>query len=236
METPENKPLKDSDRKERDKLREMNFKEKLDHIWEYYKFFIIGFVAAVAVIWSLLYTIVINPSPDPALFISWHAGFALDEQIDDLKEFLESHLVAEDVNEEVVISVFFFDENNPETLMMGHQRTAAMIAAGLIDLFTLDDVMMELYSNSGFLLPLEGILAEISTRNPEVYTRINDYIVYASCEVEEEVFEERIVAITIGRNPLFLRLGFFEQEMYLSVSASSGNIEAVIETIILFFE
>jgi len=227
---------KDKSRTELEKLREMNFKEKLEYIWEYYKYFIIGFVVAVAFIGSLLYTVVLNPSPEPALFISWNAGFATNEQLDDLKEYLEYHLVDEGENEEVVISVFFFDENNPETIMMGHQRMAAMIAAGLIDLFMVYDDMMEFYAYYGFLLPLENILAEIYLKNPDVYNTIAEHTVYALCEVEENIYEERIVAIQIGKNPLFSRLGFFEQEMYLGVSATVGNLENAIKAIILFFE
>jgi len=236
METPEKKPLRDSDRKERDKLREMNFKEKLDHIWEYYKFFIIGFVIAATVILSVIYSLVLNPNPEPVLFISWNAGFATDEQIDDLKEYLEYHLVDEEENEEVVISMFFFDENNPETIMVGHQRTAAMIAAGVIDLFVLDEELLEAYSQIGFLLPLESIMAEIYRRDSEIYNRITEYTIYALCGVEDDVFEERVAAITIGRNPLFSGLGFFEQEMYLGVSVTSGNLNNVIKAIMLFFE
>jgi hypothetical protein len=236
METPESKPIKDSERKELDKLREMNFKEKLAHIWEYYKFFIIGFVIVVIIICSIIYSFMLNPNPESALFISWHAGFATNEQINDLKEYLEDHLVAEDVNEEVVISEFFFDDNNPETVMVGHQRAAAMIAAGIIDLFTLNDELLELYSINGFLLPLESILADINKNNPDLYSRINENIIYALYEVEIGVFEERIVAISIGRNPLFSRLGIFEQEMYLSVSITAGNIDNATKVITLLFE
>ena len=236
MEALENKPVKDSARTDREKLREMNLKEKVEFIWEYYKYFIIGFIIAVIVIWSLLYTTVINPSPESALFISWNAGFATDEQIDDLKEYLEYFLVDEEENKEVVISVFFFDEDLPETIMMGHQRMAAMIAAGAIDLFILDNELMELYSLNGFILPLESILAEINRKNPDVYKRIEENTNYEIYEIEDNVFEERIVAITIGKNPLFSRLGFFEQEMFLGISATSGNMENAIKAIILFFE
>ena len=236
MEIPENKPVKDNDRTESEKLREMNFKEKIEYIWEYYKYFIIGFVIAAAVTGSLLYSLVINPNPESALFISWHAGFATDEQLSDLKEYLEHHLVDEGENEEVVISIFFFDETNPETIMMGYQRMAAMIAAGVIDLFTLDEEMLEHYSYNGFILPLEGVLAEIYRKSPDIYNRITEHTVYALYEVADNVFEERIVAITIGNNPLFTRLNFFEQKMFLSVATTTGKIENAIEAIILFFE
>jgi hypothetical protein len=236
MEASENKPIKDKDRKELDKLREMSFKEKLEYIWEYYKYFIIGVVFAVAVIWSLIYTIVLNPNPEPALFISWNAGFASEEQIDDLKQYLEYHLINEEENEEVVISRFFFDENNPETILAGHQRMAAMIAAGVIDIFILNDELLEFYSHNGFIRPLESILAEIKIRNPEVYSKITEYTIYTLYEVENRVFEERIVAIAIGTSPLFSKLGFFEQEMFLGISSTSANLENTIKAIILLFE
>jgi hypothetical protein len=236
MGTPESTPRRDTERTEREKLREMSFKEKLEYIWEYYKYFIIGFAIAVIVTVSVINTFILNPNPESALFISWNAGFATDAQIDELKEYLESHLITEGENEEVAISQFLFDENNPEIMMMGHQRAAAMIAAGIIDMFTLDNEMMEAYSQIGFLLPLESILTEIYIRSPDVYNRISEFTISALYEVEDNVFEERIVAITIGRNPLFTRLGFFEQEMFLGVSASSGNLENVTKAIILFFE
>jgi hypothetical protein len=187
----------------------MNFREKLDHIWEYYKFFIIGFVVAVAVIWSLLYTIVLNPNPEPVLFISWNAGFATNEQIDDLKEYLEFHLADEEENEEVVISMFFFDENNPETIMMGHQRMAAMIAAGLIDIFILDEELMELYAHNGFLLPLENILAEIYTKSPEAYSRISEYTISALSEVEERCLRRTNRCNHNRQKPAVFKAGIF---------------------------
>jgi len=236
METAEKPPLKDTDRTDLEKLREMNFKEKLEFIWEYYKYFIIGFVITVAVIWSLIYTIVLNPSPEPALFISWNAGFVTDAQIDDLKEYLEDHIVDEDENKEVVISVFYFDENNPETIMMGHQRMAAMIAAGMIDIFILNNELLELYTINGFIQPLERLLAEVYIKSPTAYNRISENIIYTLYEVEDNVFEERIVAITTGRNPLFSKLGFFEQEMFLGVSATAGNLENAMKAITLFYE
>ena len=230
------KPGKDNSRTELEKLREMSFKDKLEYIWEYYKYFIIGFVIAAAIIGSLLYSIVLNPNPEPALFISWNAGFVTDEQVDDLKEYLEIHLVDERENEEVVISMFFFDENLPETIMMGHQRMAAMIAAGVIDIFVLEEDLMELYAHNGFLLPLESILAEINIRNPDAYNRIAEYTISALYEVEVNAYEERIVAIEIGRNPLFSRLGIFEKDMFLGISVTVGNLENAIEAIILLFE
>jgi hypothetical protein len=236
MEAPDSKPVKDSDRKELDKLREMNRKEKLSHIWEYYKYYIIGIAIAMAVFWMLLYTIVINPGPEPALYISWNAGIATNEQIDDLKNHLERYLVDEGVNEEVVMSIFFFDENIPETTMIGHQHIIAMIAAGIIDLFIMGDELMKEYSLNGLLLPLENILEEIYKRNPELYNRITEQTVYELFEVGGNVFDKRVVAIEIGRSPLFSKLGFFEQDLYLCVAVSTRNIENVLKTIILFFE
>ena len=46
----EDKTLKDSFREEKRKLKDMNFRDKLWYIWEYYKIPIIGVIVAVALI------------------------------------------------------------------------------------------------------------------------------------------------------------------------------------------
>jgi hypothetical protein len=132
--------------------------------------------------------------------------------------------------------VFLFNDNNPEALMIGHQHIVAMIAAGIIDVFILDDELLEIYSNIEFIQPLERILAEINRSNPDVYNRIAEYIVYELYEVDDYAYEERIIAIKIGKSPLLSRLGIFEQEIFLGVSATTSNLENAKKAIILLFE
>ena len=236
METPVNASLKEKFRIEIANLREMTFKRKLEHIWEYYKFHIISVLIILFVTLSLLNIWVFNPNPDTALFVSWNAGFATDEQIDSLVDVFEERLIEAGVREEVVVSQFFFNSDDPSVNMAGIQRTVAMISTGMIDLFVLDSQLLEDYSGIGYLQPLDSYLSVIESRDPVVYNRIEENIVSAMCEIDEDIIEERMVGIRIGSSPLFSKLGMFEQELYLSIAVTSGRTENVIQALIMFFE
>ena len=236
METPVNAPLKEKFRLEIAKLREMTFKDKLDHIWEYYKYHIIIILVFVFIIISLLNLWVFNPRPDTALFISWNAGFATDEQIDRLTYILEEHLIDEGKHEEVVISHFVVTGNDPSVSMANAQRTAAMIAVGEIDLFILDSDMLKEYAEIGFLLPLENTLEVIKSRNTEAYDRIVANLVNELLETADGSNESRPAGINVGRCPLFVDIGMFQQEIFVSVSVTAGRTESIVEALILFFQ
>jgi len=236
METPVNAPFKEKMRLEIVKLREMSFKEKLEYIWEYYKYHIIGLIVAILIIVSVLNAWVFNPSPDSALFIAWSSGFATEEQFDIMTDLLRERIVDEDVNEEVIISQFFFYSDDPSINMGTIQRTAAMIAAGMIDLFIVDTDQMEEFAQVGYLRPLEDILEEIKSKNPEVYSRIEDNKVIATFHFHDGRTVEHVAGIMVGESPLFIKLGIFRQELFASVSITSENLENIVEALIVLFE
>jgi len=235
METPVNAPFKEKVRIEINNLREMSFKNKLDHIWEYYKFHIVAFFVILFVLLSLLNIWVFNKKPETVLFVSWNAGFATDEQEDSLREFLAEQLIDEGAHEEVIVSQFFFGNDDPTVDMAGFQRTAAMIAAGMIDFFVVNTELLEMYTEAGFLQPLDEFLNEIMAIDPDVYERIMENVVMVMLE-RDGVNEERQMGVKIGSSPLFRKLGMFEQELYMSVSITTGKTDNVVNTLILFFE
>jgi len=235
MENPVNAPFKEKVRIEIAKLREMTFKSKLEYIWEYYKFHIIIFLVLIFVLFSMLNIWVFNPNPESALFISWNAGFVTDEQEDKLREFLEERLIEEGVNEEVVVAQFFFGNPDPSIDMAGLQRTVAMIAAGMIDIFIVDEDLLNTYTETEYLQPLDSFLDKIMSIDPDAYERIKENVISVLYE-SDGIREERQMGIKIGSSPLFLKLGMFEQELYLGVSITSGRTDNVVKTLIMFFE
>ena len=236
METPVNAPLKEKVRLEVIKLREMTFKEKLEHIWEYYKIYMVSIIIVIFIIFSLLNAWVFNPPLDTVLFISWNRGFVTDEQIDRLKDYLEERLIEEDAREEIIISPFFFVGDDATSVMADIQRTAAMLAAGMIDLFITDQELVESFSIVAYIQPLDYILAEIQSKNPEVYSRIEENILTAVFEFEEGIQEEKAAGIRISGSPLFERLGIFRQELYISLAVTAERTDTAIDALILFFE
>jgi len=236
MELPAGAPLKDKIQAERNKLREMTFKKKLEYIWDYYKFPIIGFFVVLIFIGSLLNIRYFNPPPGTALFVAWSAGFATEEQLDDLKNILGERIIDEAENEEVSISLFLESEVNPAFSSANAQRLVAMVAAGEIDVFITDKQLLEEFSENGILMPLDHMLAEIKERNPTVHSRIEENITYALYRAENGSTTERITGIQIGSSPLLTELDFFEQELFFCISVTSGKHENNILALITLFE
>jgi len=236
METHVNAPLKEKIRIEFAKLREMKFGDKVGYIWEYYKLHIAGLLMVFFIILSVLNTTVCNPSPESALFISWNAGYATDEQRDDLKGILEKQLIEEGKNEEVVISYLLMNTEFAHATMAGQQRMVAMLSSRALDIFVLDAELLETYAETGFIKSLESILAEIKSINPAVYQRIEENLIQAMCEIEEDVYEERTVGIRVGNSPLFSKLGLSDQDIYIAVALTTEREENIVKAIIMLFE
>lgn len=228
-------PLKKQFQLELSKLRNMTFRNKIDHIWEYYRYYLIGIAIALFVFISIMVT-VFSPSPETVLFISWSSGFATDEQVNDLTHELELLLTDEDKYERVEIIFFVTVEGDPMMEVANIQRLVAMVAAGMVDVFILDEQMLIEYSMNGFVQPLDDILAEIELINPNVSHKIEEHLFFADFETEYGEVSERLTGISIGDSPLLTELNFFEQELFFAMSVTSGQHENVVKTIIEFFE
>jgi len=236
METPVNAPFKEKVRLEIVKLREMGFKEKLEHIWEYYKFFLLGIVIFLVITGSLINAWLINPQPKTALLLSWNTGFVLHEQLDELSGTLTNRLVDEKVNEAVSTTQMLTSTDDPTINMASQQRMIAMVAAGEIDVFILDSAMLVDYADNGLIVSIESMLDEISSIDQEVYDRIKERVVYARFGSEEGQVEEAIMGVCIEACPLLKDLDFYEKDLIFSLCATSKRLENVKAALIAFFE
>jgi len=236
METPVNAPFKEKVKIEIAKLRKMDFKTKMEYIWEYYKLLLIGLVIFLIIIGGLINTWFINPPPDTALFISWNSGFIFDEHIDELTNILNSRLIEEKENSTVVISPMLFGDGDPTLEIANSQRLVAMVAAGQIDIFILDSAMLKDYARNGFIQPMDTVLAEVRSIDSGAYGRIEEKLTYAMYESEEGVFNSHMMGVDISDNPLINEHVFFDQELFLCLSVTAANIENVAKTLIIFSE
>ena len=236
METPVNAPLKVKFQLEVKKLREMSFKNKLEYIWEYYKIHIVALLIVLFIIGSLINAWFINPTPETALFISWNAGFTTDEQLTELAEVIQLQIIHEGAKEVVAIDRIFMNDEDPQMSMTSITQLVAMISAGVIDIFILDSVLLENYSLSTFIQPMDDILAEVKLANPTVYERIMGEAKYAEYSLEEDNVAVRLMGIGIGNTPLLMDLGFHEQELYFAASITAGNADNIARALILFFD
>jgi len=236
--TPVGAPFKVQYRMEMAKIREMPFKKKAEYIWEYYKIPILVFAGILFILGSLINIWFINPPPTTVLLVSWNATFAPDVLLTDLAEVLDERIVDEKKNERVeVISIWISEEAGDPMMNMGNmQRLVAMVAAGTIDVFILNEELLEDYNGNGMIQPLEQILAEVRMKNSVVYNRIQEHIVILPRESEDGRMSEHIIGINIDDRPLLSEFPRFEQEFFFTVSTTSGNLDSVAEALIVFFE
>jgi len=236
MDKPSGDSLKEKYDTEIKKLRELSFKEKIEYIWDYYKWHIIITSVILIILGSLFNSRVLNPAPKTVLNISWNTRFATEGQLAVLSDALKARIVEEESNEKVEVMPFLLIEDDPMIAMAEISRLVAMLAAGQIDVFILDEQQMTEYMSNMYIQPMDGVLALVYAMNPAVYERVKDKMLLSMYESAEGNVTERIMGIDISDSPLLMELGFFKQELYFCVSATASNIDNVAYALVLFME
>jgi len=234
--TPVNAPVKEKFRIEMRKIREMRGKKKFEYIWGYYKFHILVLVGLLVLAGSIINSVFINPRPQNVLFVAWSTGFATEEQLSDLKDVLNERIIEPKANETIEIAMFFQAHEDPSMDAAQIQRLAAMIAAGMIDVFIIDTEMLEDYIRFGYLHPMEEILSDIRRQNPTIYNRITENAIRTTYTSFEGVTSENIMGIDITKNRILNELGFFEFDKIFTLSVTASHPENVTKALMALFE
>jgi len=233
--TPVNAPIKEKFRIEMRKIREMQGKKKFEYIWGYYKVHILVFIGILALIGSIINSVFINPRPQTVLFVAWSTGYATEEQLSDLTEAMETAIIEPKANETIEIAMFFSSHEDPSMDSAQIQRLAAMIAAGMIDVFILDTEMLEDYLRFGYLQPMDELLDDIRKQNPTIYNRITENTIRTEYTSFEGVTSDSIMGIDISKNRLLNEIGFFEFEKIFTLCISASHPENVTKALMVLF-
>lgn len=226
---------KDRSRGELEKLRELTFKEKLWYIWNYYNYFIIGGIVAIAIIASLLRTCVFTP--DTALFIAWENPYIEQEQLDAFKDSFNERLFEPDANKVVDASFFYSVSDDPMVTFEHGERIVAMLAAGMIDIFIVDEIALREFSVLEFIMPLDGMLEDIREQAPLVHEQLLAEAAHALYGYEEGSISEQFVGIRVTDCPLFKELSInVREDAYICVAISSKNYYYVAHAIMEMFK
>jgi len=225
---------KDRSRSEREKLREMNFGEKLSYIWAYYNYQIVGVVIAIAVIIGVTHSC--STRQDIGLFIAWSASYLEFEQEDALKDVLNEHVLDSSPKEAAEVSLFIVNDDDPTFTLNYLNRMVAMLTAGTIDVFILDEDTMSDYSRSEFIWSLDVILNDIKASDPALYEIISNETVSIPFGLDENNQIIEIMGVRITDSPLVNRLGFrFNDDAFFCMAISTQRLDRVRETLKLFF-
>ena len=207
------------------KMQQMNFTEKRQYIWDYYKMHIIAFFIISFMTGSLLNTLVFNPPRQEYVYFVWvgHpiASFVLDEFAEEL------NVVVENPDRYVVRATnYSLDGLDPQMIMGLQTRFIAQLQMSALDIFMLTREELYSFSSNGFILPITLFMEELKEMSPAVHgileerlVEITFYADYYGIEVTD------YMAASLSGVPFFDKFYILTDDLYLAVVINSERFE-----------
>lgn len=149
----------------------MSPKERIVYIWDYYKFHIIGTIAALILLISFISSI--GEKKEVALNMTIIGQGVNTEGVVQLQEQLTNELVIDKADEEVFIETLSYDKSSQDPVSRaGLQKMTAQITTGSIDLLIVDkELFEEISSQQNSLLAVNDFkgINKVLTSNEDVY-------------------------------------------------------------------
>ena len=234
--------LTDAERAEnREALAHMNLPQRLDHIFEYYKFPLVLILIAVVALGSILYY---RLTRKEALLYVACANISMGDTLDSAisEGYLRS--VGEDPRKSEVRmyrNLYLSQDasaQNHEYAYASRLKTLAAMANGQMDVLLMNREAYDIMSAGGYLLPLEGFL-DAGLRSRVSDQLVENTVILEDNEIEHNLDEsvpyraetEAVVnGIRISSFPLFERAEF-SGDVYLGVIGNSARTDAVLRYI-----
>ena len=234
--------LTDAERAEnREALAGMNLLQRLDHIFEYYKFpMVLILIAAVALGSFLYYRLTRREALMYVAYANISVGDDLDSTLTD--GYLRSVEADPRKSEVRLYRNLYLSQDaslqNHEYAYASRLKTLAAMANGQLDVMLMNREAYDIMSAGGYLLPLEGFL------DTGLRSRVSDRLVRNAVILEDNEIEHNLdenvpyqakteaVAngLLISAFPLFARAGF-SGDVFLGVIGNSTRTNAVLQYI-----
>ena len=234
--------LTDAERAEnKEALARMNLLQRLDHIFEYYKFPLVLILIAVVAAGSVLYY---RLTRREALLYVAYANISIGETLDGaISEDYPRAIGADPGKCEVRLyrNLYLSQDatvQNHEYAYASQLKVMAAMANRQLDVVLMNREAYDILSASGYLMPLEGFLkGELSGRTAG--RLVSNTVILSDNDIEHRLdesipyraeTEEVANAILISAFPLFAQADF-SGDVYLGVVGNSERTEAVLQYI-----
>jgi hypothetical protein len=208
-------------REEREKLRRLPFREKIEYIWDYYKLWIIG-ISFFLIFGTYLLTRIAAGAPEYRLYVTMVGTRAdLGTGSPMWSEFLDYSGFGEDV--EFNAESYFDFERDRGRGNSYYEVFTAVVDAGILDAVTMTPSALALYGETGRLMDLSR------QECAEIAEKYGDRLIY-STPIDEEYSSEPVpVGIDVSDSLLMTKYGIYAEDegCALGIGANSRNIDAV---------
>ena len=175
--------LQDEINQETRKLKDMPLKKKAEYIWEYYKFHIIGTIAAIVFICVFVRDLRENKKPVFLDMIVMNSDIAYTEDNPLRDDFIKYAGIDTDTYNLSIDTGFVISDSGMDQLSLANsEKLMALFAAGAIDLLLGPDDLIDEYGAMNAYMDMEGILT------PEIRAQLekNGYELYYTTVYEED--------------------------------------------------
>jgi hypothetical protein len=204
------KTFKESIREEIAKLKKMTFREKRQHIWEYYKLhFLLTGIAAFLVISFARH--LMNPPKENFVYIAWFGPVIAQIQLDALNEKLEP-VIPYPERQQITIESFALTEN-PATNQATGARFVAKMSAGEVDVILTTQPGLEEIHEILLIRPVYDLL--------EAFGKIDHR------ELTLYYINGQAVGISLANASALKAVDIDTDDLYLAVFAATQRIENI---------
>lgn len=203
-------------------FQEMTVREKIEHIWEYYKLAVFGIIAGVALIIYIIMKI-LNPDPDMILGVTLVNSYS--RMTGESENIFEQYLLDNGYNpEEETISVneslYISEGGMGQSDMASLQALMAWTSVGEIDILAGDENVMNMLGNSGGLLEMEEVLtpAQMEQYGDRLYTT-----------KDPETGQEYVCALKLPEGNLLNKAGYYNGDVWVGIPSTSKRQELAIK-------
>lgn len=124
-------------------FEEMSFKEKADHIWEYYKLHIISGIVGLLIAFSFLNVWVLNPEPENVMDLTFRTQSYDYDLGTELQDELTALLIEDGVNETAIVDYLpTGDDRDFNTLQATEAKFIGKIETGDMDIIVFEEGLM----------------------------------------------------------------------------------------------
>lgn len=146
---------------EKDKLSKMNMKGKLEYIWEYYKYWIIGIIAFIALIYGIVDAQIENSKPTYLYLTMVNSNLVSPKEttlMDEFADYAQINLDKEKLNLDT--SIQMKTDMSDEYSMNSSAKMFAQFAAKTIDATVMDKDMIDFFVEKDAFVDLKEVLPE----------------------------------------------------------------------------
>jgi len=208
-------------------FKNMSTYKKLEYVWDYYRFHILGTIILVIVFGSIIHHYAtLKTAVLDMIFLN---AYSMEHEKDPFEDFLIEQ--GYDPNEyEIYLTTslaFTLTEDDYQADYTTLQAVSAMFATGTIDVFAMPPQVFDDYATAGYIMDLRTVFTE------EELSNYDDIIVYSTITETGEVIPS---AINLKDCKWIEDNGYYAGNYYLGITINNDSTDLTKEFILYILE